>query len=132
MANWINTIADALDKAFMGARKALPVVPPLLLICGAINRPGMSAINLTANIIKRFPEIGAYSGTLPDGSRNVMEGLVRIMAEEFLREKRKNERVTIGFKPGDITFVGTGANAGGPVTVTGANINVAVGHGYSS
>ena len=86
MANWIQAISDSLDKAFQATRPALAAIPPLIMVCGAVNRPGISAINTTANIVRRLGETGAYTGLMPDGSPNVFEKVVRVIVAGVLRE----------------------------------------------
>lgn len=87
-----------------------------------MQRPGISAINIVANVIKRLPEAGAYTGTLPDGSPNVMDSVIRIVVEEMVREIRMNARVDCAINPSAITSYGTGASPTGPVTVFSTNI----------
>lgn len=126
---WVETISDAIDKAFNFVRPKLVAIPPLILICSVMARPGLSAINITANIIRRQPEAGAYTGVMPDGSPNIMERMYSIIVDEILREIRLNSRVDVALPPGSIMSFGTGANAGGPVTITSTNTNVVAGSG---
>jgi hypothetical protein len=56
--SWINTIAQGIENAFNAVRPALQSIPPLLLLCEVFQRPGLSAIVTTGNIIKRMPEAG--------------------------------------------------------------------------
>lgn len=129
MAQWVQTISDAIDKAFNFIRPKLIAIPPLIMICSIAKRPGMSAINIVANIIRREPEAGAYTGVMPDGSPNIMERMYVVIVEEVLREIRMNARVDLVISPGAITSFGTGANMGGPVSIFSSNVNPVTGYG---
>lgn len=119
--SWITNIAQGIEKAFNGIRPALQTIPPLLLICELYTRPGLSAIALTSAIIRRLPEAGIETGVNADGSPNKINGFVRIMCEEMIKEIKDNARVTCVIEPGSVMSTGTGGNAGGPVVVTSVN-----------
>ena len=119
--SWINTIAQGIDNAFKTVRPALKSIPPLLLLCEVIQRPGLSAIALTSAIIKRLPEAGIETGVNADGSPNKINQFVRVLCEEIVTEIKDNAKVTCVLQPGTINSIGTGANAGGPVVVTSYN-----------
>jgi hypothetical protein len=119
--SWITSIAQGIEKAFSGIRPALKMIPPLLLICELYRRPGLSAIALTSAIIRRLPEAGIETGVNADGSPNKINGFVRIISEEIVKEFKDNARVTSVIEPGIIMSIGTGSNAGGPVVVTSTN-----------
>ena len=67
---WISNIAQGIEKAFNTVRPAVQSAPPILLLYGAVQRPGLSAIALTSAIIRRLPEAGIETGANPDGSPN--------------------------------------------------------------
>ena len=119
--SWINTIAQGIENAFKTVRPALQSIPPLLLLVGVIQRPGLSAIALTSAIIKRLPEAGIETGVNADGSPNKINQFVRVLCEEIVTEIKDNAKVTCVLQPGTINSIGTGANAGGPVVVTSYN-----------
>ena len=119
--SWINTIAQGIENAFKAVRPALQSIPPLLLLVGVIQRPGLSAIALTSAIIRRLPEAGIETGVNADGSPNKINQFVRVLCEEVIKEIKDNAKVTCVLQPGTINSIGTGANAGGPVVVTSYN-----------
>ena len=123
--SWITSIAQGIEKAFSGIRPALKMIPPLLLICELYRRPGLSAIALTSAIIRRLPEAGIETGVNADGSPNKINGFVRIISEEIVKEFKDNARVTSIIEPGIIMSIGTGSNSGGPVVVTSTNSMIA-------
>lgn len=94
-----------------------------------MQRPGMSAIALAAAIIRRLPEAGINTDALDDGSQNKVTAFVRILAEEIVNEIKNNARVDVAIPPGVLTSFGTGANAGGPVSVFSTNTTPTVTNG---
>ena len=119
--SWINTIAQGIENAFRAVRPALPPIPPLLLLCEVFQRPGLSAIATTGNIIKRMPEAGIETGVNPCGAPNVNNKFIRIFCEEVIKEIKDNAKVTCVIAPSSVNSIGTGSNGGGPVTVTSYN-----------
>lgn len=94
-----------------------------MLLCEIMNRPGLSAISLTSAIIARLPEAGIYTGTGKDGKENMVNQFVKIVSEELIKEIHDNAVVQGAIEMGQITITGEGGNAGGPVVITGRNIN---------
>ena len=128
---WITQIADFIKDKFNFVRVALPVIPPMLLICEASRRPGLSAIALATAIIQRLPEAGIDVSVNADGSPNKVLGLVRIISEEVVKEIKTNSRVMFGIQSGGISVQGVGVGPTGPTTVTGTNLIPAQGDGIS-
>ena len=119
--SWINTIAQGIENTFKAVRPALQSIPPLLLLVGVTERPGLSAIALTGAIIRRLPEAGIETGVNADGSPNKINQFVRVLCEEIVTEIKDNAKVTCVLQPGTINSIGVGGNAGGPVVVTSYN-----------
>ena len=122
--SWIESIANGISKALKSVRPALPAIPALLLICELKRRPGLSAIALTSAIISRLNEAGITTGVNEDGSENKINKFVRIMCEEMVNEIKDNAVVNAVIEPGSVITTGTGANAGGPVTIISTNTMV--------
>lgn len=125
----LQQICDGIEKAISYARIPMPYIPATLLVCSAIQRPGLSAMLIVSNIIKRQTEAGAPFGPSADGSANVAEAMERIRVEEMVKALKMDSRVQIGVPIGGIQITGTGTNVGGPVQITGFNINNAHGDG---
>jgi len=119
----IQSICDSINKLITTARTPLATIPSILLVCSAINRPGLSPMLIASNIIRRQSEAGAPFGPAADGGANIAEAMERIRVEELVKAIKMDSKVQIGIPIGGIQFVGTGANAGGPVTITGFNVN---------
>lgn len=112
-------IADFFTFLLFEARNVLPKLslPKILL---AKLRPGLDSSILANSIISRFNEIGIPNGPLENGKPNVMEGLVKIMSEEWVSAAQDDMRVDAAVDQG-MVVTSVGANSGGPVASTGAN-----------
>ena len=119
---WITKVADFIKDKFNFVRAALPTIPPILLICEAAERPGLSAIALTTAIIQRLHEAEILTGVNPDGTPNKIGKFVRIFSEEIVREIQENARVDFGIDSNNISVTGVGVGPSGPITVTATNI----------
>ena len=113
----VDTITGLLEKA----RVPIIPIPAILLACSVFRRPGMSAMMIAANVIKRQSEFGAPTGALPDGSRNMMNALIYVMTDEIVKEIQKNCVIEGVVPAGTMVITGSGANAGGPVVITATN-----------
>lgn len=129
MANVVEKICDFVNNMITKARGPLQTIPPVILVCSAINRPGLSAMLITSNIIRRQSEAGAPFGPAKDGGANIAEAMERIRVEEIIKALKMDAKIQVGIPIGGIQFTGTGANAGGPIVVTGFNINAPHGIG---
>lgn len=119
---WINKIAAAVNGTLNSLRPPVVSIPPILLLCEILNRPGLSAISLTSAIIARLPEIGIPTGVNVDGSANMICQYTRIVAEETIKELQNNGVIDCAIQPGTINVTGTGTAAGiAPVAVTAVN-----------
>lgn len=125
----IQSICDSISKLITTARTPLAVIPSAILVCSAINRPGLSPMLIAANIIRRQSEAGAPFGPAADGGANIAEAMERIRVEEIIKALKMDAKVQVGIPIGAIRFVGNGMSPTGPVTVTGFNVNAPYGVG---
>jgi hypothetical protein len=127
--NWIQNIGKLIKTTLQSARKPGPSIPPILLLCEIMNRPGLSAIALTSAIIAKMETNGFHTGVNPDGSENMDNKFIRIVAEETIKHIKTYGRVEIYAGPMSISFMGTGGNAGGPTVITGYNPTISQNNG---
>lgn len=127
--NLIEQTCEWLNKAIQTARTPIATIPSALIASSVINRPGLSAMMITSNIIRRQSEAGAPVGPAADGSENIAEAMERIRVEEIIKAIKLDGRVQVAIPIGAIQITGTGANAGGPVVITGTNTNIPHGDG---
>ena len=128
----LENICDSLTKIIEKARKPMTYIPAALLVCSAVNRPGLSVMTVALNIIRRQSEAGAPVGPAADGSPSITEKMERIRIEEIFKAIKLDANVQIGIPIGGIKITGTGANAGVPVVIQGFNSNPAHGNGIVS
>jgi len=88
-------------------------------ILAAKARPGLNSQITSASAVSRFKEVGIPTGTLEDGTPNVMEAYTEMMIEVIFDAIQSDMRVDIAVDPG-IVVQASGANAGGPVVAIGA------------
>lgn len=119
--NALNKIVNSINKLLETVRVPAIPIPAILLLCSVFRRPGLSAMLIASRVIRRQSEFGAPTGALPDGSDNKMNALIYVMAEEVVREVQKSCLIEGVVPSGGIMITGFGANAGGPMTVTGFN-----------
>lgn len=126
--NWIKTISDSITAAFNGVRTPVQPIPPILLMCEVLNRPGLSAMSLTSAIITRLPEIGFNTGVNEDGSANMVNLFVKVMCEEIVKELKDHSVVEFAIPPNSLNITGVSAGLGGGA-VTASNPSFISGRG---
>lgn len=98
------------------------------ILIGSKFREGLSAIDIASKIIERKKEIGVSIGPLPSGAQNVELQMEVIRVEEILNALLTKVKVEVAIPPGT-KVTAFGANAGGPIVVQGATIEVSKGEG---
>ena len=120
----IGNILKILQAIFSIMKQPADTIPPPLLFLGAKLRPGLSARDMAARVISRFSESDAVNGEIFQEGNNVMTALMVITMEEIVNAIQTEAKVSTIIDPGSIIMNASGANAGGPVTVVGTNINI--------
>ena len=72
----ITDLLDKLDGVMASASLTVPIIPPKLIQCGVIARPGLSAIRMTQNIVKDLAAAGFPIEDNPDGTPNMTVSFV--------------------------------------------------------
>lgn len=96
----------------------------------AKTRPGLNSQILTSSITSRFDEIGIPTGPLAGGESNVMENLVKIVVEEFVKAIQNDLRVDVVTDAGALVSA-SGANGGGALIAIGATTSPHTGIGIA-
>tara|TARA_R110002020_G_scaffold447550_3_gene659937 strand:- start:1550 stop:1963 length:414 start_codon:yes stop_codon:yes gene_type:complete len=117
-----STIASLLKNAF-SPPKQLKTIPSGLILLGAKFRGGLSSIDIASKIIERKKEIGIGIGPLPSGARNIDIQMEVIRVEEIVNALTTNAVIEIEIPPG-IQLTAAGGNAGGPIVVQGATVQL--------
>lgn len=106
-----------------------PSVPSPLILTGTNLRSGLSAREITKEIISRKAEIGVPIGNLPDGSENIDDKMIYIIVDTILKRLLQDAKITIVIPPGvPVSSTGTSV-VGGPVVTQGVTTSQAVGYG---
>lgn len=125
----IMSICDLVLGAVENVRIPATLLPSPLLYTGSLCKPGISPMLVASKIISRQSEAGAPYGPMADGSANVAEAMEVIRVEEIIKAIHDDGQIQISIPPGGIMVMGAGANAGGPVSITGTNTNFVSGIG---
>lgn len=125
----IKTICNLVTQTIESVRIPATILPAAVIYMGSLGKPGISPMLVASKIISRQSEAGAPYGPMADGTANVAEAMESIRVDEIIKAIRNDGQIQVSFPPGSIQIMGVGANAGGPVSVTGSNINFASGVG---
>jgi len=118
----LSTVASLLKNAFSPPKK-LKDIPTGLILFGAKFRGGLSSIDIASKIIERKKEIGVGIGPLPSGARNIDIQMEVIRVEEIVNALTTDAVIEIEIPPG-IQLTAAGGNAGGPILVQGATVQL--------
>lgn len=119
----IAQICQTISNYFSKVRAPFPQLSGILLVCSMIRRPGLSVLQSVANITKDLNKLGIPTGPMPDGSPNLTVAFTFASTKETYRAIRKDMMIQAAIQPGTAMVVGTGANAGGPVVISGTIVN---------
>lgn len=108
----IQTICEKIENLISTVRVPLPSVPAILIACSVIQRPGLSAMMMASDIIRRQPEAGAPFGSLADGSANIMEAMERIRCETIVNAIKKDLKIETAIMPGSIIIQNADGSVG--------------------
>jgi len=125
----IADISNSIKSLFDVSRQPAPEIPGMLMAIGCTQKPGLSTIISTGNIVKELNKHSIPTDPLPDGTENKTVALVIAIVDEIYRALREDANVQISHTPGAITVLTTGANGGGPMVSQGFNINFSKGQG---
>lgn len=128
----LEEICNKIELVFDKMRVPFTYIPATLLVCSAVKRPGLSAILIASNIIRRASEAGAIPGPAADGGRNVAEAMERIRAEEYVNAIKRDLRIQVGIPMGAINIMGTCQTPAGPGTIQGINTSAIHGEAVPS
>ena len=126
LATVIKSIKDTLNT---GKFKPMKILPAALLLSTSLRRPGLSAMDITAEFIRRKAMLGLPPGANTDGSPNLVNASAYALIDTMVKAIKLTGSVHFALPPGSISFTGFGANAGGPVVIKGFNDTLVSGSG---
>lgn len=125
----ITSLIELTNKAMEAARKPATKIAALLVYSTAVQRPGVSKIKITSEVISDNAALGINTGQMPDGTDNVVNEFVYNVVEKVIDNLKDDALVECVIPSGSLIVEANGANAGGPVVAVGTNINNAKGYG---
>jgi len=123
----ISEISNAIKALFNITRQPAPEIPGMLMAIGCTQKPGLSSVISTGNIVKALSKHSIPTEAMPDGSENKTVALVIAIVEEVFRAIKEDANIQVAHMPGAISVLTTGANSAGPVVSQGININFSKG-----
>ena len=121
----IDNITNTLDSAKMPAN----VLPPFLLKCTALNRPGLSAYKIASRIIENNKALGIPVEDNPDGTANLINQYTYNVVKCMVDAIKTDASVQVAIPQQSLLIQVTGGNGGGPVTCIGSNLLDSIGNG---
>lgn len=121
----IDNITNTLDSAKMPAN----VLPPFLLKCTALNRPGLSAYKIASRIIENNKALGIPVEDNPDGTANLINQYTYNVVKCMVDAIKNDASVQVAIPQQSLLIQATGENGGGPVTCIGSNLLDSIGNG---
>jgi hypothetical protein len=125
ISSLVETLTNTLDSASMPAN----VLPPLLLKCISLQRPGLSAYKIATQIIENNRAIGLPTEDNPDGSANLINQYTYNVVKSMVDAIKNDAAVQVAIPMQSLLIQATGGNAGGPVTCVGTNLIDSLGNG---
>ena len=121
----IQSIISKIEKMYDGALRApQKTLPALLVACSFMQRPGLSTIVSTSNIIEHLSRAGIPTEDSRDGTPNCTNKVIAGIISEVVRMFQHDYRVETSIKPGEIVIAGTVNTPAGPIPFTGLNPEV--------
>ena len=122
----VKTIQDIIKP---GQFKLTKLLPAVLLLCTSLRRPGLSAMDITAQFITEMGNLGIPTGPNPDGSPNLINALAYAYSDVLVKNIKLNGYVQFGLAPGTVSLKGVGMSSAGPVEVQVMNDQPIIGTG---
>lgn len=129
----LSTVVNMIKSSVEGDKfKPVKLLPPALLLCTALRRPGLSAMEIMADFTQELAKLGIPTGKNTDGTQNLLLGTFYAYTKVFIKHLKLKAAVKFAIKPMSISSTGTGANGGGPVVVKSYNDGIVTGDGTIS
>lgn len=118
----ISNIVDSVTNTLESVRTPASVLPPILLKCTSLTRPGLSAYKIATEVIQNNEKLGIPTGANPDGSDNLINAYTYGIVKSIVDAIKNDAAVSMAIPMGSLLIRADGANGGGPVTCIGSNL----------
>ena len=125
----ISNIVDNITNTLNSVNTPAMVLPPFLLKCTSLARPGLSAYKISAEIIQNNETLGIPTGPNPDGGDNLINQYTYNIVKSVVKALKHDASIQVAIPMQSLLIQTTGANAGGAVTCIGSNLLDSVGNG---
>lgn len=125
----ISSIVDTLNNTMDSANIPANILPPLLLKCISLQRPGLSAYKIAAQIIENNKALGIPTEDNPDGSPNMVNQYTYNVVKCIVDAIKNDAAVQVNIPLGSLLVETKGGNAGGPIVCVGTNLLDSLGNG---
>ena len=125
----ITSIVNSVTNTLNSTRVPANVLPPLLLKCSSLTRPGLSAYKIATEVIQNNEKLGIPTGANPDGSDNLINAYTYNIIKCIVESLKNDASIQVAIPMQSLMIQATGANAGGPVTCIGSNLMDSISRG---
>jgi hypothetical protein len=125
----ISNIVDTLNNTFDSTNIPANILPPLLLKCISLQRPGLSAYKIAAQAIENNKALGIPVEDNPDGSPNLINQYTYNIVKCMVDAIKNDAAVQVNIPLGSLLVETKGGNAGGPIVCVGTNLLDSIGNG---
>lgn len=125
----LKQVTAYLEHALEVVRQPAVKLAGFMIYATAVQRPGLSKIKISSEIISDNEGLGINTGPMPDGTDNVVNAFVYNVIEKLVDNLKDEAMVECVIPKGSVIVNAQGGNAGGPVVAIGTNINDAKGYG---
>lgn len=125
----LNGVLNTVLSAFKIPETPIEPLPPPLIMIGGKLRPGLSAENISAEIISQQSDSGRVVGDVFADGPNVEEAMEVIRIKAIINALLNDAKVDVVIPPGvSVSTIGIG-NLGAPVISQGATRSMGIGDG---
>jgi hypothetical protein len=125
----LSDAVDSITKLFDSAKVPANVLPPMMLKCVALTRPGLSAYRLASQIIKNNEALNIPTDAEYNGEDNKVNRFIYNISKCVVDAMKNDAAVQLAIPKNSIMVQSNGANAGGPITCIGTNLLDSLGNG---
>ena len=110
----IASLLQIINNALNAVRVALEPIPGLLLVCTCSRRPGFSSLITSSEI---------YADMDQNENDDVLKAFIFNVINRIKENLQDDGVCFVAIPPNELKLTLTGGNAGGPIVLTGTNIN---------
>lgn len=125
----LSSVVDNITNTLNSVKTPAFSMQPFLLKVVALNRPGLSAYKISADIIKTNENLGIPTGANPDGGDNLINQYTHNIVKTIVEALKHDASIQVAIPMNSLLIQANGGNAGGPVTCIGTNLIDSIGKG---